>query len=249
MTQNASTRDETACLQFDNAFFKFTEAIRDNSSLGLIWVAAAGTQVGAPAARTGKGGVCRRLLHNQIRCSFLLWIAEHRTRSESAPAGCHPPGAGPIRLCRAALPTAFHFILIKFTRCNVRCPLHGCYLTRPSPICQIRGFGFVSSLTFFFVQFSQCFLHFMGFSVVSFRFCPVFCTGFVHKFLTSAPPFLGPFGAVFLAWNQGQPALARWFSPAKKGLSGPVFDPRKGPKTAHFAPSSKMPKPRNPGLK
>jgi len=40
MTQNASTREETADLQPEDAFFKFTEAIRDNSSL-LVFGAAA----------------------------------------------------------------------------------------------------------------------------------------------------------------------------------------------------------------
>ncbi len=56
MTQkNASTRGETACFaQSDNAFFNFTEAIRDNSSLFKIG-AAADMFFMPPAARTVAG--------------------------------------------------------------------------------------------------------------------------------------------------------------------------------------------------
>ena len=64
MTQNASTRGETACLQSENAFFNFTEAIRDNSSL-LEICCGRGSFSGIPAARTAG-----HKLHNALTIKY-----------------------------------------------------------------------------------------------------------------------------------------------------------------------------------
>ena len=99
MTQNASTRGETACLQSDNAFFNFTEAIRDNSSLFKIGCGC-GHVFHAPAARTA-GRAEAIWPHNQIRCPLFGKI-EHRIQFGLRCGGCsYPPGPDPI--CPAAL--------------------------------------------------------------------------------------------------------------------------------------------------
>ena len=148
MTQNASTREETADLQPEDAFFKFTEAIRDNSSL-LVFGAAADA-----ALRPGRRDCGAPGLHNQIRCfsgcgsqaSYCVGIRSNGTL-------LRPPAQAPIACTVPSAQTAFHFIQIKFKRCNVRCSVARYYLTRPEPICQIGRLHFVRYLTFFFVQF------------------------------------------------------------------------------------------------
>ena len=117
MTQNASTRGETACLQSDNAFFNFTEAIRDNSSLFKIGCGC-GHVFHAPAARTA-GRAEAIWPHNQIRCPLFGKI-EHRIQFGLRCGGCsYPPGPDPICPRRAVYKTAFYFIQINFKRCNV----------------------------------------------------------------------------------------------------------------------------------
>ena len=148
MTQNASTREETADLQPEDAFFKFTEAIRDNSSR-LVLVRPRMLHC-TPAAGTAE----HQGLHNQIRCfsgcgsqaSYCVGIRSNGTL-------LRPPAQAPIACTVPSAQTAFHFIQIKFKRCNVRCSVARYYLTRPEPICQIGRLYFVRCLTFFFVQF------------------------------------------------------------------------------------------------
>ena len=121
MTQNASTRGETACLQSDNAFFNFTEAIRDNSSLFVFCLRPRTGVVGS--ARPPDCGTHRKALcpHNQIRCPLFGKI-EHRMQFGLRCGGCsYPPGPDPICPRRAVYKTAFYFIQINFKRCNVRC--------------------------------------------------------------------------------------------------------------------------------
>jgi hypothetical protein len=55
MTQNASTRGDTACFAAVTAFFNLTEAIRDNSSLCRI-LRGCGQCISTPAARTAAAG-------------------------------------------------------------------------------------------------------------------------------------------------------------------------------------------------
>ena len=103
-----------------------------------------------PAAGTAE----HQGLHNQIRCfsgcgsqaSYCVGIRSNGTL-------LRPPAQAPIACTVPSAQTAFHFIQIKFKRCNVRCSVARYYLTRPEPICQIGRLHFVRCLTFFFVQF------------------------------------------------------------------------------------------------
>ena len=90
MTQNASTREETADLQPEDAFFKFTEAIRDNSSLLVIFVRP--QMHAAPRPPELRSRLCPTIKYD----AFTAVEAKHRTQSESVPAGLQSaPGSDP----------------------------------------------------------------------------------------------------------------------------------------------------------
>ena len=105
-----------------------------------------------PAAGTAE----HQGLHNQIRCfsgcgsqaSYCVGIRSNGTL-------LRPPAQAPIACTVPSAQTAFHFIQIKFKRCNVRCSVARYYLTRPELICQIGRLHFVRYLTFFLCNFNS----------------------------------------------------------------------------------------------